>query len=230
MADYDAIVIGGGHNGLVASCLLAKEGLKTLALEKNSFVGGFASTGELFPGYKFNLGAHVFAIFRKKLMDELELKKYGFKTFSLDPEFFYPFHSGRYIIWHHDFDKVVDGLKKQFSAKDVEGIKKFVNFWKTFAAGIGEGFYNPPLPIGKFLSLFSGAEAEDALKKAFFYGSKDFLDELIESEEIKGALAYWGADGFYGSPRYPGSNLMAGIHFAADEPYQFVKGGLGGIE
>lgn len=83
--------------------------------------------------------------------------------------------------------------------------------------------------MGKLFSMFNGAEAETALKKAFFYGSKDYLDELVESVELKGAMAYWGADGFCGSPRDPGSNLMAGLHFSAGEPYRFVKGGMGGL-
>lgn len=83
--------------------------------------------------------------------------------------------------------------------------------------------------MGKFFSMFNGAEAEDALRKAFFYGSKDFLDELFESEELKGAFGYWGADGFVGDPRTPGSNLFAGFHFSSGEPYRFVKGGMGGL-
>lgn len=230
MADYDAIIIGGGHNGLVASCLLAKKGLKTLVLEKNSFVGGLASTAELFPGFKFSLGAHVYGMFRKKLAEELEMERFGLETFDAEPLFFTPFPSGRYVMWfYNNLEKTFAEIKRQFGAKDADGIQKYSEFWKAFAAGIGETFYNPPLSMGKLFSMFAGAEAEDALRKAFFYGSKDFLDELVESEEIKGAFGYWGADGFFGSPRSPGSNLFAGIHFSAGEPYRFVKGGMGGL-
>lgn len=228
MADYDAIIIGGGHNGLVASCLLAKGGLKTLTLEKNSFVGGCASTGELFPGFKSSLGAHCFAIFSNKLAAKLELEKFGFETFEAEPLFFSPFPNGKYILWwQNDLEKTIAGIRKQFTAKDAEGVRKFVVFWKNFAAGIGESFYNAPLPMGKLFSMFNGAEAEDALRKAFFYGTPQFLDELMESEEIKGAFAYWGADGYAGSPHTPGANLCCGLHFSAGEPYRFVKGGMG---
>lgn len=230
MADYDAIIIGAGHNGLVAACLLAKAGLKPLVLEKNSFVGGMASTGELFPGFKFSLGAHTFAIFRKKLRDELELDKFGLETFDAEPRFFSPFPSGRYVMWwHHDLERTLDVIRKQFSAKDAEGVRKFVEFWNTFAAGIGETFYNPPLSLGKLFSMFSGAEAEEAVRTAFFVSESEYLDDLMESEELKGAFAWWGCDSFYGTPQTPGTNLMAGIHFAAGEPYRFVKGGMGGI-
>ena len=99
MADYDAIVIGAGHNGLLTSCYLARAGLKTLVVEKNSFVGGCASTGEVFPGYKFNLGAHIFGLFRRRLVEELELEKFGLYTFDGEPLFFAPFPNGKHVMW-----------------------------------------------------------------------------------------------------------------------------------
>jgi len=83
-----------------------------------------------------------------------------------------------------DLERTIADVKRQFSAKDAEGVRKYVEFWKAFAAGVGQGFYNPPLSYGQLFGLFGGAgpEAEDALKKAFFCGSVEYLDELIESE------------------------------------------------
>ena len=68
MADYDAIVVGAGHNGLSAATTLAKEGLKVLTVEKNSYVGGMATTRELFKGFKHNVGAWLLLIFRGDLL------------------------------------------------------------------------------------------------------------------------------------------------------------------
>jgi len=229
MADYDAIVIGAGHNGLTASCYLAKAGLKVLTLEKNSFVGGLASTQEIFPGFRFSIGAHVLGLYWKKIRDELELEKFGLKTFDLEPLFFTPFPSGRYFMWYWDLEKSVEEIKKQFSSGDAEGFRKYMEFWKSFSVGIGAGFLNPPVSIGKIFDVFKGPEPEDAMRKLFFYSAKEFLDELIESEELKGAIAYWAVDGIYAGPMTPGTNLVVGVHFASGEPYRFVKGGMGGV-
>ena len=227
MADYDAIVIGAGHNGMVASSYLAKAGLKTLVVEKNSFVGGCASTQEVFPGFKFNLGAHVYGLFRRQIRDGLEMDKFGFETMECDPSFFAPFSNGKYFFWYHDLDKSIEEVKKQFSEKDAEGLRTFVEFFKGFATGLGMGFTQPPMPMGKLFEMFRGPEAEDTLRKILFSPVKDFLDGLIDSEEIKATIAFWAVDGSWCGPMSPGTNLIAGIHFANGEPWYSVKGGIG---
>ena len=77
MADYDAIVVGAGHNGLTAATVLAKNGLSVLCLEKNNWIGGMAATRELFDGFKHNVGAWALLIFRAEMIKRLELDKYG---------------------------------------------------------------------------------------------------------------------------------------------------------
>ncbi len=79
MADYDAIIIGAGHNGLVAANVLAKGGAKVLVLERAHFLGGMAATRELFDGYKHSVGAWAVLIWRQEMTDRLELTKWGFE-------------------------------------------------------------------------------------------------------------------------------------------------------
>ncbi|MGO8848335.1 FAD-dependent oxidoreductase, partial [Mycobacterium sp.] len=79
MADYDAIIIGAGHNGLVAANVLAKNGAKVLVLERANFLGGMAATRELFDGYKHSVGAWAVLIWRKEMTERLELTKWGFE-------------------------------------------------------------------------------------------------------------------------------------------------------
>ena len=79
MADYDAIVIGAGHNGLVAANVLAKGGAKVLVLERAHFLGGMAATRELFDGYKHSVGAWAVLIWRQEMTERLELTKWGFE-------------------------------------------------------------------------------------------------------------------------------------------------------
>ncbi|MGH7601778.1 MAG: phytoene desaturase family protein, partial [bacterium] len=74
---YDAIIIGAGHNGLVAAAYLAKAGRRVLVLERRETFGGAAATEEIFSGFKFNTGAHDAGLFRHEIIEELELKKHG---------------------------------------------------------------------------------------------------------------------------------------------------------
>lgn len=232
MADYDVVIIGAGHNGLTAAAYLAKAGLKALVVEKNSFVGGCASTQELFEGCKFNLGAHFLHLFQKKIRLDLELEKSGLRLDKLDPWCFYPFPNGKYFMWYHDIEKTIEEMRKQFTAKDAEGFREYVEFWRRFWRIGRDALLNPPVSLGKIMDAFPGAEGQDAARKAFLYGFVEFINEFpIESTEIKAAIGYWANTvGFFDSLTTPGSNFMAGVILYSDEePFWYVKGGMGQI-
>lgn len=86
----DAIIIGGGHNALVAGAYLAKAGKQVIILERRHLVGGAAVTEELIPGYKFSRASYVFSLFRPIIIRELELKKHGLKVYRRNPSSFTP--------------------------------------------------------------------------------------------------------------------------------------------
>jgi len=94
---YDAIVIGGGHNGLVTACYLAKAKWKVLVLERRYVVGGALRYEEAFPGYKVSTAAYVNSLFRPEIIRDLHLKDYGFEAIERNPASFSPFLDGRYL-------------------------------------------------------------------------------------------------------------------------------------
>src|SRR6476660_7445066 len=81
---YDAVVIGGGHNGLVNACYLAKAGLKVLVLERRHLLGGATLTEEIVPGFKFSVYSYVVSLLRPEIIRELELPKHGLEILPLD--------------------------------------------------------------------------------------------------------------------------------------------------
>src|SRR5215213_10230547 len=99
--DYDAIVIGGGHNGLVNGAYLAKSGLRTLILERRHLVGGAAITEELYPGFSFTTFSYALSLLRPDIIHELELTKHGFMPLLM-PTTFCPMEDGDYLLLGQD--------------------------------------------------------------------------------------------------------------------------------
>ena len=91
MTTYDAIIIGGGHNGLVAACYLAKAGKRVLVLERYHTVGGAAITEEIHPGFRVSVASYSISLMRPEIIEALRLADYGFSVYAKKPSFFVPF-------------------------------------------------------------------------------------------------------------------------------------------
>ncbi|MFQ5934634.1 MAG: phytoene desaturase family protein, partial [Dehalococcoidia bacterium] len=95
--DYDAIIIGAGHNGLVTAGYLAAEGLSVLVLERQDIVGGACVTEELYPGFRVPYCAYICYILQGKVIDDLKLKEHGLEIIPMEYGSFHPFPDGTYI-------------------------------------------------------------------------------------------------------------------------------------
>src|SRR5215216_6932285 len=99
---YDAIVVGSGHNGLIAAGYLAKAGKSVLVLERREIIGGATVTEEPFPGYKLSTCSYVCNLLLPEVIRDLELERHGYDVRPLDPQYFSPFPDGGYLISHLD--------------------------------------------------------------------------------------------------------------------------------
>ncbi|MCP5094742.1 MAG: NAD(P)/FAD-dependent oxidoreductase, partial [Chloroflexi bacterium] len=115
--DYDAIIIGAGHNGLVTAAYLAKAGVKTLVLEQRDVIGGAAATEEIWPGFKVNTGATDAGLFHDKIVDELNLKQHGLIFHESSAALFAPQPDGSAFTLWRDENKTVAEIGK-FSQHD----------------------------------------------------------------------------------------------------------------
>ena len=108
---YDAIVVGGGHNGLVNGAYLAKAGLRTLILERRHLVGGAAITEELVPGFHFTTFSYALSLLRPDIIQELELVKHGFMPIMM-PSSFAPMENGDYLLLGDDHDENIQEIMR----------------------------------------------------------------------------------------------------------------------
>ncbi len=145
---YDAIVIGGGHNGLVTACYLARAKWRVLVLERRYIVGGACVTEErTFPGYKVSTAAYVNSLFRPEIIRDLRLRDYGFELIERNPSSFSPFPDDRYLMLGADAEFNRREIAK-FSPKDAAQYPRYVEMLERVAAVIEPTLVQtPPNPV-----------------------------------------------------------------------------------
>ena len=115
---YDAIIIGGGHNGMVAACYLAKAVKRVLVLERYHTVGGAAITEEIHPGFRVSVASYSMSLMRPEIIEELRLADYGFSVYAKKPSFFVPFPDGSHLLLYAGDHEQSKAQIARFSAKD----------------------------------------------------------------------------------------------------------------
>jgi phytoene dehydrogenase-like protein len=243
---YDAIIIGGGHNGLVTACYLARAKWKVLVLERRYLVGGACVTEEnIFPGFKVSTAAYVNSLFRPEIIRDLRLKDYGFELLERNPASFSPFEDGRYLMLGSDGDSNLREIAK-FSSRDAERYPQYEAMLQRVASVVEPTLIEIPpnvlrpsasgamgaLKMGRALQkLGEGAgEAIEVLTGA----ARPILDRWFESEELKGTLATDAIIGAFAAPSMPGTAYVLFHHVMGETNgkrgvWAYVRGGMGGL-
>jgi phytoene dehydrogenase-like protein len=242
----DAVIIGGGHNGLVTAAYLARAGRNVLVLERREMVGGCAVTEEVWPGYRVSTGAYLSSLLQDRIVRELELKRFGYHVEPKEPPFFSPFPDGRHLFMWQDPEQTRQEVAK-FSRRDAARFAAYEEHVERLAI-VAESLLleTPPafppvslFEIGDYLKLAArmrGLPAKDiyALVRIFTQSAADFLDDWFESPEVKVTLATDGVIGANGGPRSPGTayvllhHCMGGVG-GRRGVWGFVRGGMGMI-
>jgi phytoene dehydrogenase-like protein len=134
MTSYDAIVIGGGHNGLVAACYLAKASKKVLVLERYHTVGGAAITEEIHPGFRVSVASYSLSLMRPEIIADLRLADYGFSVYAKNPSLFMPFPDGTHLLLYAGDREKSKAEIARFSRKDAAAYDAWEDFWDRIAA------------------------------------------------------------------------------------------------
>ncbi len=226
---YSAIIVGAGHNGLVAANYLARAGARVLVLERRDFVGGACITEELFPGFRVSSCSYICHMLQGKVIDDLELRKHGFEIHPVDPYRFQPFPSGNYMLRWHDEARNEEEIAR-LSPGDVDGHRRYAEFMSRASAILYRYFFDDPPSLAQVSEDLRGTADEAVWWRMLTGNVRDLVEERFESPEVR--AAFIDAEDAQ-DPRAPGSIMsMAYVHtdkFTEPHNLGIPHGGMGGI-
>jgi len=242
---YDAIVIGGGHNGLVNGAYLAKSGLKTLIIERRHTVGGAAITEELRPGFNFTTFSYALSLIRPQIIQDLELTKHGFMPLLMSTTFA-PMENGDYLFMGQDHGMNQKEIARH-SKHDADAYDQYAHDMEMVCQALKplmdmappDIFSDDPeelLALAKLGSRFRKLDKRTLhnVVRLLTGSVADFLDDYFDSDILKGYLASSAIIGTKVGPRSQGSGLVLLYHSLGEHDgefgaWAFHKGGNGGF-
>jgi phytoene dehydrogenase-like protein len=249
-SSYDAIVVGGGHNGLVAAAYLAKSGARTVVLESRHKTGGAATTESPWPEapeFKVTRLSYVMSLMPPTIVKDLDLVRHGYKIFPMGP-YYQAFPEGGSIkIYADDAKRNYEEIKK-WSLRDAEAMPK----WDAWLSGLADVLGPLLLTVPPKIGSHKPADLADTLRLAWRHRGldvrtvaditrlmtmsiADLLDDWFESPQVKGAMAVNGVIGTWAGPKEPGTAYVMAHHSIGDigdghlGNWGFQEGGMGAV-
>ena len=244
-AAYDTIVIGGGHNGLVAATYLARAGKRVIVLERRERVGGAAMSEQIFPGFTFSVFSYVVSLLRPEIIRDLDLPRHGLHVLPLESTLT-PLPNGDYLAQWNDHDQNRRELARH-SLRDAEAYDEFGRLMHLLARAVKPilGMVPPDpasLAPGDLAGMWQlakyfrglGPERFHTLHKLLTMSAADYLDEWFETEALKGTKSASGIIGTLLGPRSPGTAYVLLHHYMGEldgvfRAWGFAKGGNGSV-
>ena len=232
-AAYDAIVIGAGHNGLVAAAYLARAGARVCVVERREVLGGACVTEELVPGTRSSSCAFVAAPgLHPEVLRDLDLRAHGLAMYQTPVLSCLLSDREAPLVVRADVDATLRALTARFGRREAEGFLALGSRLRRFARLMRPSIAGPPPPLSSLEARFGSDR--DLFREFTESTMREVLDRYLESDQLRGMFSYLGLTGVHGSPSSPGTAFVFAYHSWGEYEGRFgeaafVRGGMGAI-
>jgi phytoene dehydrogenase-like protein len=231
-ARYDAIVVGAGHNGLVAACYLASAGLNVCVLERYSEVGGAAISEETIPGFKLSTGSYVLSLAPRKIFDDLGAWD-GIELLDRNPRFFAPFPDGSSLTYWTDHAKWLDSIRR-INPKDAESYDVYDEAVEVACRVMDKYILRRPPGWDEVASNFRTPEEQKIFQMFYLGAVADIAEYYFDSDQMQATIASSGIIGTFRGPRDAGTGYVKLYHSMGMSTgfrgrWAYVRGAMGAI-
>lgn len=243
--NYDVIIVGGGHNGLVCACYLAQVRKRVLVIERRSIVGGAAVTEEFHPGFKNSTASYTVSLLNPKVIEDLNLHDHGLRILNRPRPNFLPVSDDQYLLSSSNLSEMMGEVAK-FSSNDADALPQYYEMLENVAEFLRALLLETPLnPEAGFREIIKGIKLYGLMRKLkasqrrdvidlFTKSALELLDDYFESDEVKALFAFDSVVGNYAAPDTPGSAYVL-LHHVFGEvngekgAWGHAVGGMGSI-
>ncbi|MCP1470548.1 phytoene dehydrogenase-like protein [Sphingobium sp. OAS761] len=242
---YDAVIIGGGHNGLVCAFYLARAGYRVRILERRAVVGGAAVTEEFHPGFRNSTASYTVSLLNPRVIRDMKLADHGYRVIERPVSNFLPQPDGGYLKLGGGLERT-QGEFRKFSAKDAETLPSYYAALEVVADLLRDLVLKSPPNVGDGMTMVIdalrqgwrisglGIEQQRDVLDLFTKSARTILDSWFESDAVKAAFGFDAVVGNYASPDTPGSAYVL-LHHVFGEvngkkgAWGHAVGGMGAI-
>lgn len=234
-ASRKVVVVGAGHNGLIAAAYLAKAGLDVTVVEARETVGGAAVTEELIPGYRMSVASFVVGLLRPEVIADLQLVEHGLDLYAAESAISCTiFEDGANFLMWKELDRTLKDVREKYGKDDLEGFMRFGIDMQQLGQIMGPTIMSEPPSLSSFVRSFEDA-GQMALFERFITGSvRDLVEHYFTSKQLQGHFVFPGLVSMHGGPSTPGTAYLLAHHCVGEFMGQFgmwgyARGGMGSI-
>ncbi|MFY9587629.1 MAG: NAD(P)/FAD-dependent oxidoreductase [Actinomycetota bacterium] len=229
----DVVVVGAGHNGLVAAAYLARAGLSVVLCERRPIFGGACVTEELAPGIRTSTGAYSLSLLLPEIWAELDLARRGLQVIPKDPQLFIPLPEGGSLLIWRDPARTRDELRR-FSPSEAEGYDRYNAFWNQAIPFLRSFLLRDAPPLDEVRTSAQRSGLGDVFRLAVEASAAEVVETFFSTDALRGAFVTQGIIGTAAGPREPGTAYVMAHHLfggvgGVDGTWGYVRGGMGSV-